>query len=351
MKDDTNSAFGRLASKARGTVVPEGRRRRVGPGKRGEEPEFDLYHFGFSICSNKVRAVLGELGAPWRSYELDPAKYENYKPDYVRLRLTSAAAQNGSFASGWEGGSSVTESGFDALVVPTLVDYRSSEVVADSLSICLHLVRNGAMAEALIPDDLEPQSTKQLGIVDQTPHVALLYGANPDGDTRAYVYRRVFKGEHLAKAKAAAREAAGVKGESAAMDAAYAAKIAKEKAGSAFVASPDKMRRTIAATDRLIAGLSETLSHSQGPWLFGDRYTLADTFWGVSLFRLDYLGYGTLFRSRADRRAVAEYADRLFSRPAISAAVAHWPSHPWSRPVAKWMPRPGLKKWAIGLGS
>ncbi|MEM9231164.1 MAG: glutathione S-transferase C-terminal domain-containing protein [Pseudomonadota bacterium] len=165
------------------------------------------------------------------------------------------------------------------------------------------------------------------------------------------MYRRTFKGEHLAKAKAAEREATRVKGESAAMDAAYAAKIVKEKAGSAFVASPDKMRQTIGATDPLIPGLSETLARSPGPWLFGDYYTVADTFWGVSLFRLDYLGYGALFRSKPGAGAVAEYAERLYARPAISAAVAHWPSHPWSRPVAKWMPRPGWRKWAMGIGS
>lgn len=205
MQDDTNSAVGQLASRARESVVPQGHRRLVDPEKHGAEPEFDLYHFGFSICSNKVRAVLGELGAARRSYELDPGSHENYKPDYVHLRLTSAAAQNGSFASGWEGGSSVTESGFDALVVPTLVDYRSWEVAADSLSICLHLVRTSSMAQALIPEDLQTDIHAQLDIADQPPHVALLYGANPDGDTRAYVYRRIFKGEHLAKVKAAER--------------------------------------------------------------------------------------------------------------------------------------------------
>jgi 2,5-dichlorohydroquinone reductive dechlorinase len=351
MLDDTEAKFERLAAAAQSSVVPKDRQRLVGPAGHGGAPDFDLYHFGFSICSNKVRAVLGELGASWRSFELDPAKHENYKPDYVRLRLSSEGARGGDFATGWEGGSSVAESGFDALVVPTLVDYRRSEVVADSLSICLHLVRASALADTLLPGDLDTDIRAQLDLVDKTPHVALLYGANPDGDTRAYIYRRVFKGEHLAKAAAAELQAATVKGESNAMDAAYAAKIAKEKAGSAFVASPAKMRHSVKTVDGLIGSLNDTLAQTNGRWIFGDRYTLADVFWGVSLFRLEYLGYGALFRGRAEHAAVGHYADRLYARPAISAAVPHWPSHPWSRPAAKWMPRPGWKKWVLGLGS
>ncbi len=348
----------RLAAEARGSVVPQSRRSIIpaaqaalanGPQTAGAA--YDLYHFGFSICSNKVRAVLFELDLVWRSLELDPNARENYKPQYVRLRLASAIAQTTAFAQGWEGGSSVAEAGFDALAVPTLVDNANSNVVADSLQICLHLARSHATIRDLLPADLEADVLEQLDAVDRTPHVALLYGANPDGDGRALVFRRGFKTEHAKKAEAARRHAEAVRGEDAKLDAAYAAKIAKESAGSAFVSSPKKMRAAIADVDRLIERFAETLDRSGGPWIFGERYTLADTFWAVSLFRLQFLGYGWLYRRRPERTSVARYTERAFARPSIIGAIGHWPRHPWSQPAARHMREPTIKDRLLALGS
>ncbi|MEO1681077.1 MAG: glutathione S-transferase family protein [Pseudomonadota bacterium] len=336
--------------------MPKARRKVMGGtdqrlGPSGSDPKYDLYHFEFSICSHKVRAVLGEIKVPWLSLELEPAAHENYKPDYVRLRLASHAAQAAEFATGWEGGSSVAQAGFDALVVPTLVDRDRGEVVADSLAICTYLARHETGAIDLIPEDLATEIAAEVDAVDQTPHVALLYGPNPDGDGRALIFRLTFKGEHVKKAAAVRREAAKVAGQDGRLDAAYAAKVAKEKAGSAFVAAPERMRAAIAETDSVIAAFSERLGLTNGPWALGVDYTLADVFWGVSLFRLEFLGYGWLYRGRSDRAALAAYADRAFARPSLASAVARWPSHPWARPVAHLMRPPGLKDRVMGFGS
>ncbi|MEM9392917.1 MAG: glutathione S-transferase [Pseudomonadota bacterium] len=337
-----------LAKHARQNTVPADRITALG----GSDPLYDIYHFGFSICSNKVRAVVYELGLPWLSLELDPGKHENYRPDYIRLRLASDAASSMQFATGWDGGSSVEESGFDALVVPTIFDRDNGSVVADSLRICRYLAAQHRNRVDLVPESLLPEIEKQLEAVDQTPHVALLYGPNPDGpDGRAFVFRRVFKGEHQKKAAAVEAEAAKVAGEDQRLDAAYAAKIAKEKAGSAFVADRKKMRGALDKTKALLAQLEADLEKSSGPWICGSAFTLADLFWGVSLFRLEYLGYGSLWRDGSDHKALQEYSDRSIARPSVLEAVAKWPSHPWSKPAAKWMRKPSLKDRAMGLGS
>ncbi|MEM6577361.1 MAG: glutathione S-transferase [Pseudomonadota bacterium] len=337
-----------LAQRARQNTVAVDQTKTVG----GSDPQYDIYHFGFSICSNKVRAVLFELGLRWLSLELDPAKHQNYRPDYVRLRLASDAASGGQFATGWEGGSSVEESGFDALVVPTVFDRENACVVADSLSICRYLAAQHRDLIDLVPEVLLPEIERQLEAVDQTPHVALLYGPNPDGtDGRAFIFRQVFKGEHLKKVAAAEAEASKVAGEDQRLDAAYAAKIAKERAGSAFVADREKMRGALDKTRDLLAQLDKDIEGSSGPWICGSAFTLADLFWGVSLFRLEYLGYGWLWRNGSNHKALQEYSDRTISRPSVLEAVAGWPSHPWSRPVAKWMRKPSLKDRVMGLGS
>ncbi|MEM8936473.1 MAG: glutathione S-transferase family protein [Pseudomonadota bacterium] len=353
MTTATNADFETLAGNARKNTVPSGRISVFGPNAKrsSDEPSIELYHFGFSICSYKVRAVIHELGLTWRSLELEPAKFENYKAEYVRLRLESDVAKSSSLATGWDGGSSVKESGFDALVVPTLVDLRQNTVIVDSLQICLYLARAMGGNADLLPSDIEGEVLAELDTVDRTPHVALLYGPNPYRDGRSIIFRKVFKSEHEKKAAAVLREAEKVKGQDPRLDAAYEAKIAKEKAGTAFVGSPEKMAAAIKETEHLIETFAKTLESSNGPWIFGDRYTMADVFWGASFFRLEFLGYSWLYRSDPRRDAVADYADRAIARPGVSAMVANWPTHPWSHPAAQWMRKPSLGDRLIGLGS
>ncbi|MEO1776230.1 MAG: glutathione S-transferase family protein [Pseudomonadota bacterium] len=338
-----------LADRARDTVVPPARRR-VMPATRGAgaEPAFDLYHFGFSICSHKVRLVLQELGHGWLSLELDPRKLENYAPDYVRLRLASSAAQGARPATGWDGGSSVADAGFDALAVPTLVDRQAQTVVADSLRICLHLAERHRGETDLVPAEVEAEVRAQLAHVDRTPHVALLYGLDPAGDHRPWIIRLALRGAHRRKASAVEAQWDQVRGSDTALDTAYAAKLAKERAGARFVASAERMQGAIDTTEGLLRAFAADLAQHQGPWLFGERATLADLFWAVSLFRLQWLGYDRLWRGMGP---VERFAAAAFERPTLQQAVTKWPSHPWSRPASPWMRRPSLIDRLSGLGS
>ncbi|MEM1280445.1 MAG: glutathione S-transferase C-terminal domain-containing protein [Cyanobacteria bacterium P01_H01_bin.152] len=338
-----------IISTARETVVPRERRTFITdphplptqPAKPTDTPRFELYNAGLSICSNKVRMTLAHQKLPYISHEVKITypEQENYNPAYVRLRLASDIAQKMSLSSGYSGGSSVQASGFDALVVPTLVDVEQQAIIADSKLICLYLCEK-VNDDALLPADIREPVLAQLDIVDRFPHVALLYGANPDNDQRPPLLRQAMATVHDLKVTALKATWDGVRGEDARLDAAYAAKIAKEKAGETFVGTPDHMRSVIAETERLIAEFGETLANSGGPWSFGDRFTLADIFWIVSLFRLEFLGYGWLWRDHAERAHISHYTEAGYALKSMQTAVCHWPGYPPSYWVAKWLPSP-----------
>jgi len=290
-----------------------------------DAPDFDLFHYGFSICSHKVRSVLAELSLGYGSNQFaGPTAYENYTPEYLRLRLASDAAQSGKFVSGYSGGSSVETEGFDPLVVPTLVDMRAGKVVADSKLICLHLARTYRETIDLLPADLEDQIIEQIDIVDRTPHVAMLYGANPDGDTRPEDIQKRMPGIHQIKVDTIRNHIKAVAGDDQ-LVAAYEAKIEKEEAAADFVVDGDDMKEAIILAEDLIEGLETQLSKTDGPWLFGERFTLADVVWGISLIRLEYLGNDRFWNGEKKRPLVDAYFGRVAERQSLKTAVLDWP--------------------------
>ncbi|MEL7037006.1 MAG: glutathione S-transferase family protein [Cyanobacteria bacterium J06592_8] len=343
---DFSAEISALINTAREMVVPSERRTFITeehplptqPATPEDKPRFELYHAAMSICSHKVRMTLAEKNLPYISLEVEikAPKQENYNPDYVRLRLASDIARNAKLATGFSGNSGVQEEGFDALVVPTLVDVEKNAIIADSRLVCLYLCQQ-VDDDQLLPADIEAQVLAQLDKVDLFPHVALLYGANPDDDRRPPILRNVIGGVHDHKIAALNAVWESVKGKDDKLDAAYAAKIAKEEAASDFVGTPERMRAVIAETDRLIGEFSTTLSENGGPWCFGDRFTLADLFWIVSLFRLEFLGYGWLWKERPERENIGHYAEAGYARNSMKFAVRHWPGgHPPSEWVAEW---------------
>src|SRR3546814_4172448 len=60
---------------------------------------------------------------------------------------------------------------------------------------------------------------------------------------------------------------------------AYQHKIVKEEAAASFVINEPQMRTAISKAEQLVTDLDRDLGASTGPWLFGDRFTLADLFW------------------------------------------------------------------------
>ena len=295
-----------------------------------ERPRFELYHFFMSLCSYKLRTVLEEKGIPYVSHDVDifPPDIKNYYPEYVRLRLQGA--RGGRFVQGYTGRSSTETEGFDPCVVPTLVDHEAGLVLANSKRMCLYLDAAVDGHTKLVPADLEAQIIRQIDIVDRTPHVAVLYGAHPDEDRRPAFVRRDMQGVHDQKIALLRKNMAAVLDEPA-LTSAYEHKIMKETAARQFVRTEHDMRAAIQEFKDLIAGLESDLAATDGKWLFGDRFTLADVFWAVSLFRIRWVGLGHIIESAGQRPQfprVAEYCARLLERPSVRRAAIEWPMHP-----------------------
>nr|MBX2804041.1 glutathione S-transferase C-terminal domain-containing protein [Myxococcales bacterium] len=200
-----------------------------------------------------------------------------------------------------------------------------------SLRICQAI--DADAGRPLMPESLGSEVASELTIVDGTPHVALLYGAHPDVDVRPERLRRNMPGVHdrkLAKIRSARDQVA----DDPLLTAAFDAKIAKEEAARAFVATPAQMRSAFEETRAIVADLDRRLADGRR-WACGEAFTLADVFWSVSLFRLAWLGMAPVWEGNhplngEERRHVSAYAQHLFARPTFRAAVVDWPLTPRS---------------------
>ena len=301
----------------------------------GDAPaRYELYHFAMSLCSQKVRLTLIEMGVPFAAHDLNLSLPElgNYDPHYVRLRMQSAEGRP--LVKDYTGRSSTTTEGFDPAVVPTLVDREQRRVVSDSLQICAYLDEQAGTP--LTPDAARDAVAAELKVVDGTPHVALFYGAHPAIDVRPERLRRNMTGVHdrkISKIRTARAQVAHDPD----LVAAFDAKIAKEEAAREFVATPPRMRAALNETLRTLADLEAKLADGRR-WVCGDAFTLGDVFWSVSLYRLAWLGMAFAWTGRhtlnaSERPHVHAYTKRAFVRPAFRSAVVEWPFTPPSEHI------------------
>ncbi len=285
-----------------------------------ESPRFELYHFGFSICSQKVRTALAEKGVGYLAHELEPT--ENYRPGYVRLRLFAAGEQASRLAEAHTMRTSVTTEGFDACVVPLLVDREQECAVVDSAQILEHL--EAALPKPrLIPEEAHRAAAvrRQIEINDRIPHPGILYGFHAN-DPRPSFWIQAMDGVYDRK-RLVLETHIEENRDDPELVRAYRAKIAKEMAGKRIQKDPAVMEGIIKEFETIVAALDAELEQSQGPWVVGSEFTLADCLWGVSLYRVEWLGHASLW---ADRPRVQDYASRLYERPSIRSAVIDWPS-------------------------
>jgi hydroxyquinol 1,2-dioxygenase len=313
------------------------RNRQVGTG----EARFEVYHFGLSVCSQKVRVTLAEKGAPYLSHDIIilPPAMENYHPDYVRLRMQGAPGRE--MVSGYTGRSSVQTEGFDPAVVPTLVDHAEGRVHVDSVAICEHINRVWEGGPDLAPARLRREIDREVAAVDALPQVAVLYGAHPDGDFRPAKLQKEIAGAHDIKIMKL-MEGRSLSVGHPRLIAAYDAKIRKEAAARHYVRTPDMMRAATAEIVKAVADLDGRIADGR-EWVAGDTFTLADIMWAVALWRLKWLGMGFAWQgghalNADEHRRVAGYADRLFARKSVRAAIIDWPGVPRSEYVAEHYP-------------
>ncbi|MEM9624334.1 MAG: glutathione S-transferase family protein, partial [Pseudomonadota bacterium] len=98
----------------------------------------------------------------------------------------------------------------------------------------------------------------------------------------------------------------------------------KEAAAGDFVFNSDVMR---AAHQRMydhVGELNAQLVRSNGPWVMGEAYTLADIIWSVSLYRMQWLGMGAAWSGKFPK--IEAYVTQAFQRPAFRAGVIEWPA-------------------------
>ena len=285
-------------------------------------PRYELFHAANSICSHKVRCVLAWHRLPYASHSVNMFLGQTYLPGYVRLRMVGCEHFGGALVSHHSGSTSAT-AGCDGAVVPTLVDWRTGEVIVDSRRICLHLDEQVPDSQKLRPRGLGDAIDDELGIVDNLPNYQMLMGrqsrASESAATRsdtggAFSQRKVAWCDRYLKEHA----------DEAPLVQAYTAKRAKELSAANELFSPDAMQAAHARAEAAVQALERRLERQDGPWLHGATPTMADLFWGIELLRMRNVGAQTFWEGgrlpRVERFTAASEA-----LPAIRAAVIDWP--------------------------
>lgn len=248
---------------------------------------------------------------------------DNYKPSYVRLRIYGGGeSRMNNLSIGHTLRTSTQAEGFDACVVPTLVDHEARRVIVDSYEICAYL--NQAVADhSLVPNDAtkENEVMEQVRVVDTTPHPGLLYAFHKE-DPRPDFLRNAMTGIYDRKIDMLNRMI-DENDDDPQLVRAYQAKIRREEGGRELQYDNAFHHRIMEEFRALISGLDQQLASHDGPWVCGRAFTLADCCWGISLFRMHWAGRAFLW---ADAPVVKDYAFLCYSRPSILESTLRWPS-------------------------
>ena len=289
----------------------------------GAAPRYELFHAASSICSQKVRAVLAHHAMPYLSYDMNMFVGQTYLPGYVRLRMLGCEHYGGALSAYHSGSTSAAAYGCDGAVVPTLVDWGTGEVVVDSHRICLHLDAQVADKDSLRPESLTAAIDEELAIVDHMPNYQMLMGRTLSSGSSAATLKDV--GAAFSQRKVAwCDQYLGQYGDDPKLSAAYTAKRAKELSASNALFSPEAMRAAYERAELELVALERKLERRGAPWLYRDRPTLADLFWGVELSRMKNVGLARLWV--ADRLPEVErFSTETEQIPAIQTAVTDWP--------------------------
>ncbi len=292
-------------------------------GETGADRRFELFHGANSICSQKVRTVLAHHGLPWLGHTVNMFLGQTYLPGYVRLRMLGCEAVGGALVSHHTGSTSMSAGGCDGAVVPTLVDWQTSEVVVDSKRICLHLDGCVADADRLRPASLAEAIDHELAVVDNMPNYQLLMGrkANPsESETTRTGVGGLFSQRKVAWCESYLEENAG----DATLVAAYTAKRAKELSAAQALFSPDAMRAAYNWAESALRSFEDRLEARPGPWLFGDAVTLGDLFWGIELLRMKNMGVATFWEA-GRLPNVERFSAQTEALTSIRCAIVDWP--------------------------
>lgn len=265
--------------------------------------EFELWHNAFSLCSKKVRFCLAELDLPHVSHHVDlieTGSYQTLGRDFLAVN--------------------------PAALVPVLVHH--GHPVYESHEIIRYAAEHSPHADPLVP----PHEAERT-VMDHWIHKSSLFGDDP---------------------MAATAESAGncVPGLTFPLFAAMIASIPawrigegllfhrlKRRAGFFLVMKMlgparlpilpplvEAIRRSRTDMERHLDDLEAQLAGG-GPWIAGERFTLADVSWAVILDRLREADWTDLLESPR-RPSIAAWWQRLRARPAYTASMLGEHAHP-----------------------
>jgi len=236
----------------------------------------ELYHFGFSTCSQKVRLVLAEKGLDFVSREVDLLGGAQHDPEYLKLNPNH--------------------------VVPTLVH--------DETALIESTLINEYLDEAFPDPPMRPSDPRGrhcarlwTKLLDEKVHAAT-----------AVVTFAVGPRSFLLQQPAEVREANINAIPDAAQRAARRSVIEHGVEAPEFEGALAKM---VAFLDQVEAAITP------GSWLSGDSFGLADAAALPYVLRLDHLAMGPFLCADA-RPALADWYQRVRARPSFETAVASW---------------------------
>jgi glutathione S-transferase len=261
--------------------------------------EWELYHNSFSLCSKKLRVCMAELELPYRSHHIhliETGAYENVSRRYLRVN--------------------------PAGTVPVLV-HHGHPVYESHDEIVYAAEQAGALGEALLPRDAETKA-----LVEHWTDCASIVGNALAGlERRAghcipgltvpifttmvrYIpYREIFRGllTHPNKERPLL----------------FALLKLRTVRGLAKLTPAMKLlRKSRRHMGEHLDALGKRLDEHGGPWIAGERFTLADVSWVVILDRLAEADWDHYFWGGGQRPTVAAYWKRLQARASFGSEIA-----------------------------
>lgn len=251
-----------------------------------------LYHGTTSVCSQKVRLGLAEIGLGYDSRLIDLQKGEQFAPDYVALNPNA--------------------------VVPTLVD---GDLVVIESSLILEYLDREHNGGALMP------AARNDGVAAR---LWLLRCLAMHAAVNTLTFSTVMRARILAS-KTPEEIAAGI--------AKMPDPVAQQKRRDLFDRGLQSVHlsQALAQLDRAFGDMADALDPDG--WLSGPAFGIADIALLSYVDRIDRLGFGGLWE---DRGPIADWLSRMRARPSYDIAItafipeeaaqsmrasgaAHWP--------------------------
>lgn len=287
-----------------------------------QAPRYELFHAAGSICAQKVRAIHAHHGMAFTSHDLNLARGQNYYPDYVRLRILGCQRLGGQLASVHTGSTSTASGGCDGAVVPTLIDWETREVIADSKYICCYLDKQIDEQRRLRPSALKSLIDEELDIIDHFPNYQLSMAsmASKAGGAPGFLDASAFSKQKVKWCE----EYLGLNENDSQLCEVYSAKRSKELQAANELFSAEALSSARARAQRVIDDLEHKLGHNGNKWLLADTITMADIFWGIELLRVKSIG-GLGYLTQKTLPHVTQYSVLTQEIPALRTAVINWP--------------------------